>query len=127
MKKILFIAVAMLLLLTARAQAQYKVVGKVSNAFDGKAVEGVSVNIEGSTLGTITGANGVFEISLPAEATLIFDHLGFKHYSTIIKHPGLDTLRIALEASYQQLEEVIVNTGYQQLNKERATGSFVQL
>ncbi|RYY32526.1 MAG: SusC/RagA family TonB-linked outer membrane protein, partial [Sphingobacteriaceae bacterium] len=39
----------------------------------------------------------------------------------------LDTLRIALEASYQQLEEVIVNTGYQQLNKERATGSFVQL
>jgi TonB-linked SusC/RagA family outer membrane protein len=34
---------------------------------------------------------------------------------------------ISLKASVKQLEEVVVNTGYQKLVRERATGSFVQI
>ena len=62
MKKVkLFLACLMLVLSAAYAQGQ-QVTGKVTDT-KGEPVAGVSVVVDGTTLGVVTGADGAFTIS----------------------------------------------------------------
>lgn len=70
---------------------------------------------------------GDFVISLMYPDTLIIQHIG---YETKKVWTGRDTtthLHIVLDSVQSDLGDVIVSTGYQQLPKERATGSFEQV
>ncbi len=71
---------------------------------------------------------GVFTLSIGQfPITLEITHIGFENdYFELNSNPN-GLLEIRLKESVRQLEEVIVSTGYQQIPKERMTGSFVQV
>ena len=75
----------------------------------------------------VSGADGGFHFeSVSFPDTLLISLPGYR----IKKVPllaGASFLEIQLEPLITQLDEVVVNTGYQALPKERATGSFVQI
>lgn len=83
--------------------------GKVTSSEDGSPLPGVNVVIDGTTQGTVTDANGLFEIQSPVEnPNLIFSFIGLK---TKEVKPTDSKLAVALEQDVSQLSEVVV-TGY---------------
>lgn len=99
--------------------------GTIISSMDGKPVSGASVYVKNSTTGTYTDPNGRFRIKIPLHAkTITISHLGYKTEQISRKDTLIRPLIIRLVPLANQLNEVIVSTGYQLIPKERATGSF---
>jgi TonB-dependent starch-binding outer membrane protein SusC len=104
-----------------------EVKGKVLN-HKGEPLAGANVKVKGTVIGGITNANGDFELRNVGEnATLEISYLGFE--TQTIKLDGQTSVSIQLKLVESELAAVSVSvfTGYQQIPKERATGSFVQI
>lgn len=101
--------------------------GRVVNE-KGEPVEGVTVTIKGGNTSTKTNSNGEFTLSsVDQGATLVFTHVSLETFELNVK--GKQDLTISLKTKVSALGDVTVtvNTGYQQIPKERATGSFAFL
>src|SRR5690606_30398857 len=109
------------------AEGQKRIlVGEVRSATDGKAIEGVSLRIDGAS--TRTDEEGKFKIQVTVNTGEVdVRHIGFQPQSIDV-NAYTKYLEILLQPLENQIEEVeVVSTGYQQIPKERATGSFVQI
>ncbi len=97
-------------------------------ATDGTPLPGAVVRLKDAPVQAITNATGSFSIATPKfPATLIITFTGYVSRTIAAEQPRTDSLRIYLEQETNNLTEVTVSTGYQQLPRERATGSFVQV
>ena len=76
MKKLL--TIALMLLLCSTAFAQTRVTGKVTSAQDGQPIPFASVVVKGTMTGVASNENGVYVLpSVPSNATLVFSSIGF--------------------------------------------------
>jgi TonB-dependent SusC/RagA subfamily outer membrane receptor len=84
----------------------------------------VIVKVKGSSKNTVTDKDGRFSIEvLDENAVLQFTFVGYQTQEYILKDNASPI--IILKETVRELEEFsVVNTGYQSLPKERATGSF---
>lgn len=86
----------------------------------------VSILVQGKQTLT-SGNNGQFWLNFPNGSYEVqLKHLGFVTLNATITLPS-KSLRFYLQPSPNALQEVTIQTGYQSLPKERATGSFVTL
>ncbi|WP_354376190.1 SusC/RagA family TonB-linked outer membrane protein [Pedobacter africanus] len=102
--------------------------GRVTDE-QGKPLPNASIRVKGKNAVTNTDENGMFEIKAVAEdAVLQVSYVGYKTLEIPVKGAVMP-LEIKLNLATGELEEVKVeySTGYQQLNKERATGSFAYI
>lgn len=93
---------------------------------DGQPLPGVVITEKGTTNKTATNGNGEFELRNAADdAVVIFSYVGFNTQEIGTKGTS-GILNVTLLQSDNKLEEVnvVVSTGYQNIPKERATGSF---
>lgn len=99
------------------------ITGRVTDAA-GAPLPGVSVKVRGSERGALTNENGEFSLSdVDPAAVLVFSSIGFTRQEVPLR--GRTTITLRLEAVSSKLEAVqVVNTGYQTISAERATGSF---
>ncbi len=127
-KLILFIAGVVCAIISVQAQPSihYILKGKISST--GKEpLAGASIVLKESGTETISNADGDFNMALSAiPDTLVISHLGFRRKQVIIQNIPASTVMVIMDPSNTQLQEVTVSTGYQQMPKERATGSFAQ-
>jgi TonB-linked SusC/RagA family outer membrane protein len=123
MKKILL----MLIVLTGFSVnliAQKVVTGKVTDE-DLNPLAGVSVLVQGTTLGTLTDADGTFSLSIPASArTLSFSFIGMKSHDLEIG--DRTSFDVVMSVDVGLLEEVIV-IGYGTTKKKDLTGAVTRL
>ncbi|MEI9810848.1 MAG: SusC/RagA family TonB-linked outer membrane protein [Bacteroidota bacterium] len=100
--------------------------GRVVNE-KGDPVEGVTVTVKGKTKATSTDANGEFSLrSVDKNATLVFSSVNIESYEVEL-NGKTDLGTINVKTKVTQGSEIIIttaSTGYQQISKERATGSF---
>ncbi|MCX2478362.1 SusC/RagA family TonB-linked outer membrane protein [Pedobacter sp. MC2016-15] len=91
---------------------------------EGKGISGAIILVKESRRTVRTNAEGYLFITAIAEnATLIITHLGFQKLELRARR---DLGKIKMFEYSGQLKEVgVVSTGYQNIPKERATGSFV--
>lgn len=102
--------------------AQNKIVtGKVTDARDGSAVVGASVNVKGSKIGTTTDASGLFRLSVPENAVLIISSVGFTDEE--VPTGNSDMVTVSLKVAQRNLQEVVI-TGYTLQNKRQVAGSI---
>lgn len=87
---------------------------------DGNPLPGVSVVVKGTHQGVATDMDGRFSIRVPQDGILQFTYIGMK--SAELKVSKNATLKIVLENNSSMLNEVVV-TGYQDIVKEKLTGS----
>lgn len=114
--------------LTVEAAVQEKpITGRVVDAA-GKPVSGATVRIKGTTLGTVSDADGKFSFKqkLASEHMLEITCVG---YNQIVIDAKYDMGVITIREQLAEVEgvEVTINTGYQKISKERAAGSFSQV
>jgi TonB-dependent SusC/RagA subfamily outer membrane receptor len=115
---------ACLFLLSSQAQNK-TITGKVTDSKDGSPMVGASVTVKGSTLGTQTGADGAFRISVPASAnTLVISSVGYGSQEVSIQ--GRTSVDVRLNATNDQLNDVVV-IGYGTARKRDQTGAVVSI
>ncbi|WP_158617982.1 SusC/RagA family TonB-linked outer membrane protein [Chitinophaga lutea] len=92
---------------------------------DGNPIPSASVVVKGSFKGAKTNAEGRFRIEgAPVKGTLEISSMGY--LSRQFRLEGEKFLTFVLMPAITQIEPVtVVSTGYQDLPKERSTGSFV--
>ena len=110
------------LLLIAFSFAQNRIVtGKVTDARDGSPLVGVSVNVKGSKVGTTTDGSGLFRLSVPPDAVLVFSNVGFTDEQVTVG--ASDMVTVTLKVAQKNLQEVVI-TGYSLQNKRQTAGSI---
>lgn len=93
-----------------------------------KPAVGVTVTVKGTRIMTITDENGEFTLkTVDRNANLVFTSVNMEPFE--IRVNGKVDLTINLKTKIATLGnvEVAYSTGYQNIPKERATGSFVQI
>ncbi|TCC94188.1 SusC/RagA family TonB-linked outer membrane protein [Pedobacter frigiditerrae] len=89
-------------------------------------ISGASINVVGKQPLT-SGNNGQFMLNYPTGTYQVqIKYMGYVSINTTITLPS-KSLNFYLLPSLNILQEVAINTGYQTLAKERATGSFVTI
>src|SRR5690554_2891868 len=107
------------------AYAQQRTVSGRVNDANNQPLPGVSVIVEGSTIGTVTDADGNFSFSVPADAqTLLFSFVGMRTQQVALD--GRTTFSVALEEEAIGMEEVVV-VGYGTQKKANLTGAVDQV
>ncbi len=88
----------------------------------GQALEGVSVLVKGTNLGTVTGKDGSFKLEVTnANAVLIFSLIGYQ--STEMALNSRTNIQLALVSQSQSLNDVVV-IGYGTQKKSVVTGAI---
>ncbi|QXV64000.1 SusC/RagA family TonB-linked outer membrane protein [Mucilaginibacter sp. 21P] len=108
----------------ASAQDPYTIYGEVRST-DGKPLPGVRLESMKRHSTTATDGEGHFRfLFFPPSDTIKATHVGYKTTYTIIRSNSSIPVKITLADTVTQLQEVVISTGYQDIPKERATGSF---
>lgn len=118
MKKLISFLAALTLGLSAFAQTQVK--GTITEAATGEPVIGASVMVQGTTTGTVTDFNGNYSLSVPADAVLVYDCIGFK--STTVSVDGKSVIDVVLQENTEFLDEVVV-VGYTVMKRRDVLGA----
>lgn len=125
-KQLKFISIFLLLCvaLASNAQSQNRVIkGRVTDGRN-EALVGVSVTIEGSTKGTITDINGIYNIETSTGETLKFSYIGYE--SKTVKVDRQVQIDIQLAETNVALSELVV-VGYGNVKKADLTGSIASV
>lgn len=72
----------------------------------GEPLPGVTISIQGTTVGTVTDLDGRYTISAPEGATLVFSFIGFERQAVPIG--GKSLINITLNEDISSLDEVVV-------------------
>ncbi|MCC9168583.1 SusC/RagA family TonB-linked outer membrane protein [Pontibacter harenae] len=126
MTRLLLLSFALLFTLTHEVAAQHKSVsGTVTDRATGEGLPGVSVVVKGTAVGTATGVDGTYTISVPADGqTLEFRFIGYQAVERAIGNAS--TIDVALGVDQKLLEEVVV-VAYGTADKSSFTGSASQI
>ena len=109
---------------TAMASVQQdqkiKVSGQVVDQ-DGEALIGATIRLKGAQSGVVTDFDGNFEISAPANGTLVVSYVGYKDREIAVRGRAILNT-IELESDAMMLDQVVV-VGYGVQKKADLTGS----
>jgi TonB-linked SusC/RagA family outer membrane protein len=122
MKKILLIFV-LVLVAGAVALAQTVLIrGTVTSSEDGAGIPGVMISVKGTTIGTMSDADGNYTLNVPVGSkTMVFSYVGMKRQEVDIA--GQTILNAVMEPETQMMEEVVV-VGYGVQNRRDVSGSI---
>ena len=118
--KKLLLSLALCLGTVPFAWAQHTVKGIVTDE-TGEPLIGAGVLVEGTTIGTITGIDGDYELTVPADAVnLVFSFIGLA--DQIVAIAGQTEINVVLKADQTFLDEVVV-VGYAVVKRRDLLGS----
>ena len=106
MKRKLMLFLSMLFISVGIVTAQTQVRGVVVDE-TGEPVIGATIQVKGTSQGTITDFDGNFALSAPANATLVFSYVGMNTQEMA----ATPNMRVVMESDAELLDEVVV-TGY---------------
>lgn len=122
-----FISFRILLLFVAWAFAfqafaqDIQVSGKVSDARDGNSLPGATVQVKGTSTGTLTDLDGKYSLKVKSGSILTFSFIGYDVQEVTITSQR--TVNVLLQQGSTTLDQVVV-IGYGQVRKTDATGSI---
>jgi len=106
--------------LTTFQQSETKIAGKVS-AESGELLPGVNIVLKGTTIGTVTDADGHYSLPVPdLNGTLVFSYIGYANLEVAVN--GRTAIDVSMAEDVQRLAEVVV-VGYGTQEKVNLTGA----
>lgn len=115
----------LLCMVSTEAAAQQRTInGKISDGRNGQPIFGASILLKGTTNGTSSGADGLFSLSVPADASvLVITSVGYASREVSIASGMLD---IKLDPSTASFDEVVV-IGYGSQRRREVTGAITKV
>lgn len=107
-KSLLILGVFSLSLFYTSLYAQDRIItGQVTATENDKPIPGVNVLLKGTTIGTVTDAEGEYSLSVPdQEGTIVFSFIGYLTQEVPIGNRSI--INISMETDVKQLGEVVV-------------------
>ena len=102
------------------AQDSRQISGIVTDAEDGSLLIGVSVVVQGTTIGTISDINGRFTLNVPQGKSLVLNYIGYMQQVVAVTSESFYT--IAMKVDAHMLDEVVA-IGYGTMKKSDLTGA----
>ena len=121
-----FLPILFLLALVAGGPAQVfaqprLLTGQVTDQADGIPLPGVNIQVKDTSIGTITGLDGNYEVQVPgASAILVFSFVGYTPQEITVGEQTV--INVALSQEAEVLDDVVV-IAYGQVRKSDLTGS----
>ena len=110
-----------LVVITPINTAQVKVTGYVTDAVTKEPLPGVTVAVEGTTIGAVTDATGKYTITAPSESSvLVFSFIGYTPQKLVVG--SRQEINVKLDGDTKKLEEVVV-MGYTTTTTKNLTGA----
>jgi iron complex outermembrane receptor protein len=104
--------------------AQSQVTGRVTDSKTGEGVAGVGVVVKGTTTGTVTDADGRYNLDPKGGTTLVYTSIGYKPQEVEIG--GRTSIDITFEEDIAILSDVVV-VGYGEVEKKDVTGAMATI
>lgn len=102
--------------------AQQTVEGRVTDGRTGEPLPGVNIALQGTTSGTSTDLDGMYELSVPTlNETLIFTFIGYQRQ--VIPIDGQTTINIVMQPESVAFGEELVVVGYTRQRSETISGA----
>ncbi len=124
MKKRIFSMLSLLflgILLTGAISAQgIRVTGKITDAADGSALVGVTLQEKGTVNGTITDGSGNYTLTVAPTATLVISYVGYTQQEIPVNNRT--SINVKMEIGDIMTKEVVV-IGYGTVARKDVTGS----
>ncbi|MBU3011288.1 TonB-dependent receptor [Polaribacter vadi] len=114
----------LLLLSISWGSFSQEIIKGVVKDFGGIPLLGVSIIEKGTKNGTITDFDGVYQIEVAPNSTLVFSYLGFKTQE--IKINGKTSINITMEEDAENLDEIVI-VGYGKQKKESVLSAISQI
>ncbi len=116
-----FLLIAIIMAFTIDSSAQQRQIsGKITDP-DGAPVPGATVVVKSTTIGTVSGADGTYDLIVPADATtLVFSYIGM--VSQEVEIGNQTTINITMQPDVIGLEEVVA-IGYATRKAGEVTGA----
>ena len=104
---------------------QNLVSGKITDASTGEAMPGVNIVVKGTSIGTLTDANGRYSLNVTkGDAVLVFSFIGYT--AREVPLAGRSNVDLELSPEMTGLDEVVV-IGYGTARKSDLTGAIAQV
>jgi vitamin B12 transporter len=116
----------LLILFAGSAAAQQTISGTVTDKKGGPVIS-ANIYFEGSYDGTISDADGHFELTSGMDGTQLFtvSFIGFEKYSRLIHLNGTDTLiSVVLQPEVSELNEVVITAGIFSASDEKKSATL---
>ena len=107
--------------LSAQEAAKHKVTGKITAASDNSPLPGASIQVKGTTSGTVTDADGNFSLDVSDNDVLVISSIGYVKEEIAVA--GKSSIEMKLVEDITKLNEVVV-IGYGTLKRPDVTGSI---
>lgn len=105
------------------ATAPVQITGKVTD-LSGAGIPGVTVMVKGTTTGTVTDAEGKYNLDVSdRKGTLVFSFVG---YATVERSAAQNVINVVLSEDIKKLDDVVV-VGYGTQKKADLTGSVASV
>ena len=125
MRKIKLFLTALAALMTSVAFAQnITVTGRVTDSNTNEPVPFAGVYVEGTTNGTNTDADGMYTLTVPSNAVLVFSSIGYEDAQVAVA--GKERVNVMLNPDAESLDETIV-VAYGVQKKSSFAGSATQV
>ncbi len=85
---------------------EQRVTGKVTSAEDGAALQGVTITVKGTSMGTATDERGNFAINASADQVLVFSYIGFLTEEITVGNRSV--INLSLAPDIKNLGEIVV-------------------
>ena len=104
-RKIVLSIIAVLAVCFVALAQNAQVSGTVADE-SGAPVIGAAVVVDGTSIGTVTGVDGSFKLSAPANGTITVSFVGYEEVKTPIA--GKTSINVVLKTSAERLDDVVV-------------------
>lgn len=125
--KAALLSLSMLLVCSGMAFAQTTIKGKVTDD-KGAPITGTTIVVKGTTIGTTSGPDGHYSITIPAKSigggSLQFSYIGYTTQE--IKFANQSVINVVMKEDSEKVDEVIV-VGYGTQQKSSLTGAVSQI
>jgi TonB-dependent starch-binding outer membrane protein SusC len=102
---------------------QIEIKGRVVDQ-KGEPLPGVTIVVEGTTIGTVTNIDGYYSLEVPEGGILVFSFIGFESRRESVTNQS--EINIVLKEDAKSLEEVVV-VGFGTQNRRDVTGSITSI
>lgn len=126
MRKQIFIL--LLVAFALKADAQNRILeGIVLDSMTNKPLQSATIHALQSTYNSIADNSGRFSLTVNNTDTLIINSLGYLKKELVLNRRNTSVTIQLTRSEAPSLQDVVLNTGYQSIPKERSTGSFVHI
>lgn len=110
-------------MVTSPQKSAIRIVGRVTNGYK-EPLPGVTVRLKQASLGTATDKDGRYGLTVLLKDTIVLVYSFIGMETQEVRYTGRDTINVVLKELTSQLDEVVVNTGYQRIDLRKTTSAI---